>query len=761
MEDHLHQRHDRDADFLEVVHIVAPRGIAQQFLVRLGIVCIDRTRLGIQRHHLVLHLKGCPRCLARVHRRHVEKRPISILHTMHYEGAWGVLATALAVALAAYVFCRAKRLPAKEIERVYPEAAQPGWKGTLRADPAPPPVAHGQVFCYDPATGYVLDQFPSDTPETIYAKVTQAAAAQRTWRASSWEERRQLLRTIHAWVLRDMEMIARIACRDTGKTAIDAAFGELLTTCAKLQWTIANGERVLRPEQRSGNLLLAHKRCTVVHEPLGVVAACVSWNYPVHNMLGPVISALFAGNAIVIKCSEHVAWTSRHILAAVRRCLAACGFPEDLVQVVVCAPEHAESLTRDARLAHITFIGSDLVGRKVALAAAPQLTATTLELGGKDPAVILPGTNLAFFASMFLRACFQAMGQNCIGIERFIVPRSMADELVGVVSDRIAALRCGSTLDETRFGLASEREDAVDCGAMISDARFGQLEALIQDAVAHGATLVHGGRRLAHPRWPLGHYFAPTLLTNVTPDMKIANEELFAPVFLIMVYDTVDEAVRIANGTPFGLGSSVFGPERGLCLDVASQLECGMVNINDFGISYLNQGLPFGGCKDSGYGRFAGPEGLLGLTRPKARTEDVAFGLVQTSIPPVVDYPIRNTAKSWQCTSHCSPSLARPRAPGVWLAHGARPGPRRSSRCQSIVYAGSGKGSFPFHCTSSTACDLILSSDQRPPGPPLAYLRQRTSPISSQACRTSSMSSLVCAELTQKRTRDEMSGVAG
>ena len=169
-------------------------------------------------------------------------------------------------------------------------------------------------------------------------------------------------------------------------------------------------------------MLLAHKRCTVYHEPLGVVAACVSWNYPVHNMLGPIISSVFAGNAVVIKCSEHVVWSSKQVLEGVYRCLDACGAPRDIVQLVACGPMAVEALTRDAHLAHITFIGSDAVGRRVAEAAAPQLTPTTLELGGKDPALILPGTDLSFFASMFMRACFQAMGQNCIGIERFLVP---------------------------------------------------------------------------------------------------------------------------------------------------------------------------------------------------------------------------------------------------------------------------------------------------------------------------------------------------
>lgn len=182
---------------------------------------------------------------------------------------------------------------------------------------------------------------------------------------------------------------------------------------------------------------------------------------------------------------------------------------------------------------------------------------------------------------------------------------------------------------------------------MISDARFDALEALIRDAVAHGARLECGGARFAHPAWPMGHYFQPTLLTHVTKDMRIAQEEVFGPVFLVMPYKTLDEGIELANSTPFGLGASVFGRDYALCQRATAKLTCGMVNVNDFGISYLNQGLPFGGCKNSGYGRFGGPEGLLGLTSPKAVTEDMAFGLVQTSIPPVVDYPVRDTRRSW------------------------------------------------------------------------------------------------------------------
>ncbi|WFD30787.1 Meiotic Sister-Chromatid recombination aldehyde dehydrogenase [Malassezia sp. CBS 17886] len=559
-----------------------------------------------------------------------------------------LLTTALAtllVAAAAYYRHWALREGARAVSRVVPTEVAPDWHAAF-LDAEHALLRDGHVFCRDPATGYDLGTVPADTRMSIARKVQDAVDAQAGWQPS-WAARRQLLRTMHRWVERDMDVLARIACRDTGKTAVDAAFGELLTTLAKLAWTTANGEAVLRPESRRGNLLLAHKRCTVVHEPLGVVAACVSWNYPVHNLLGPVISALFAGNAIVVKCSEQVAWSSRHVFDGIRRCLAACGQAESLVQLVVCAPEDAECLTRDARLAHITFIGSDAVGRKVGTAAAGQLTPTTLELGGKDPAVVLRGTNLGFFASMFLRACFQGMGQNCIGIERFIVPAEGIDALVALVKPRIAALRCGSTLEDTRFGTARAESDAVDVGPMISSARFAHLEGLIRDAVQRGAQLHCGGHALRHPKWPQGSYFEPTLLSHVTDAMPIAQQEVFAPVFLIMGYTTEDEAVRLANGTQYGLGASVFGADKRSCRRVSAALQCGMVNINDFGISYLNQGLPFGGCKNSGYGRFGGKEGLLGLTNAKAVTQDIAFGLVQTSIPGVVDYPVRNTQRSW------------------------------------------------------------------------------------------------------------------
>jgi len=371
----------------------------------------------------------------------------------------------------------------------------------------------------------------------------------------------------------------------------------------------------------------------------------VSWNYPFHNALGPLIAALFAGNAIIIKASENVAWSSHFFIDAVRRILDALGFPQDVVQLVTCWPEHADALTTHEDIGHITFIGSEPIGKLVAAAAVKHLTPTVIELGGKDPAVILPSADLKYFNSTFLRSVFQGGGQNCIGLERFIVARSLLPQFISLVQARIEGLRCGSYLDDALPGPHLAQPSAVDMGAMINSARFDELEGLISNAVQKGAEVLVGGQRLQSSTWKAGCFFAPTLITGVTRDMRIAQEEVFAPIMLIMPFDTLDEAIEIANSTRYGLGSSVFGAKRDECQYVAKRLRSGMVNINDFGVSYLAQSLPFGGVKASGYGRFGGPEGLLGLTIAKAVTEDRFFRTVRTGIPPPLDYPLN--AQAW------------------------------------------------------------------------------------------------------------------
>ncbi|KAI9663269.1 MAG: Meiotic Sister-Chromatid recombination aldehyde dehydrogenase [Bathelium mastoideum] len=420
---------------------------------------------------------------------------------------------------------------------------------------------------------------------------------------------------------------------------VDASFGEILVTAEKLKWTIDHGEKALRPSRRPTNFLMMYKKNEVRYEPLGVVAACVSWNYPFHNLLGPIISSLFAGNAIVVKPSERTAWSSNFFVSIARSALEACGHSPQLIQSVVCWPQTASHLTAHPGLSHITFIGSRPVAHSVASSAARSLTPVCLELGGKDPAIILDdASNLSSIASILMRGVFQSAGQNCIGIERIIATSSVYPQLLALLEPRIRALRLGSALDDP--------DENIDVGACVSDESFTRLEALIDDAEQQGARLICGGRRHVHPQHHAGHYFQPTLLADVTPEMAIAQRELFAPIAVLIRADDVRDAVRIANATPYALGASVFGTAPYFLNQVVSGVSAGMVSVNDFGAYYAVQ-LPFGGVKASGYGRFAGEEGLRSLCNAKSVCEDRTT-LVRTTIPKRLDYPIHDQKKPWE-----------------------------------------------------------------------------------------------------------------
>ncbi|EMD32652.1 hypothetical protein CERSUDRAFT_118679 [Gelatoporia subvermispora B] len=514
--------------------------------------------------------------------------------------------------------------------------------------PAAFPPERRCITAFDPSTGFHLETLLADSRDEIAEKIARADHAQKAWRQTSFTDRRRVIRSLKKWLVDNQETCAKVACRDTGKTMLDAALGEILTTCSKMDWLLSHGESVLRPESRRNNLLMCYKKSQVHYEPLGVVAAIVSWNYPLHNAWSPILAALFAGDAIVVKCSEHVIWSSSWFIGAIMTCLQACGHSPDLVQLVCCYPEEAEALTKSPLIRHITFIGSEEVGRKVAMAATEHLTPVTLELGGKDPAVLLPGTDLNKWSSILMRGVFQNVGQNCIGIERLIVHSSQYEDLYEMMCERASNLRLGSSVSQGQDGV----DPNPDCGAMISSDRFEDLERVINDAEEnHGASVEIGGHRYRHQWLEKGSYFQLTVVGNVHPHAEIAQREMFAPIALILKYDTVEEAIALANGTRYGLGASVFGPDAEKCMDVAKRLECGMVSINDFGVFYLSQDLPFGGTKASGYGRFGGPEGLRALTNPKAIVVDRFGWLVTTSIPRPVDYPIRSAAQSWQFIS--------------------------------------------------------------------------------------------------------------
>jgi acyl-CoA reductase-like NAD-dependent aldehyde dehydrogenase len=496
------------------------------------------------------------------------------------------------------------------------------------------------IQCYEPATGRLLGLVNPASPAALDRSIAAAQAAQVRWKNTTLEQRKAVLRSLQRFVMDNAQDIVKVAGADSGKTMVDAQLGEILVTVEKISWTLLHGEKALRPSRRPTNLLMSYKRNTVYYEPMGVVAALVSWNYPFHNMIGPVISAIFAGNGIVVKVSEQTAWSSAYFTNIIRGALAAHGHDPQLVQTVACWPQTAGYLTSHPGISHITFIGSQNVARHVAASASKTLTPVVAELGGKDPFIVLESAkgDLKRIAETILRGTFQAAGQNCVGVERVISSGAVYDELVAMLEPRVNALRLGP--------------DA-DVGAMISDASFSRLENLISEAVSQGARLLVGGKRHSHPDYPKGHYFEPTLLVDVTPEMRIAQHECFAPVLTMLraKSSSAGDMLAIANAPDFGLGASVHGSESDPAMTpIVHGLKAGMVAVNDFAVYYAVQ-LPFGGVGGSGYGRFAGEEGLRGLCNIKSVCED-KFGWLglRTSIPPPVRYPVPSQQKGWTFT---------------------------------------------------------------------------------------------------------------
>lgn len=463
------------------------------------------------------------------------------------------------------------------------------------------------IECIDPATRERLGLVRVDTAGDVEAAVARAQAAQKQWRKTSFEERREVLRKLMAYTVEHKDEICLTIQRDSGKTRENALLGEIWTTCEKFRWMIKNGERHLRPERVSSGLLV-HKKARLEFHPLGVVAAIIPWNYPFQNMVNPIIPALMTGNAIVIKPSEWVAWSSQRFVDAFRGVIADSGHDPDLIQVVQGYGATGASLVRSP-VDMILFIGSVKNGRRVIEGSAERVTPVVMELGGKDAFIVCDDADLEQALHAALAGCYVNCGQNCVASERILVHDSIYDEFERRAATLVTGLRQGNG-----------REALVDVGAIITPLQLDVIDDAVRGAIAQGARLVAGGKRT---RTDQGDYFEPTILADVTPEMDIAQEEVFGPVMLLMRFGDDSQAVEIANSVSYGLSSSVFSKDRRRARKIAEELETGMSAINEFGgITYMAQDLTFGGVKASGYGRMNGREGLRSMCNIKAVIDD-------------------------------------------------------------------------------------------------------------------------------------------
>ena len=449
-----------------------------------------------------------------------------------------------------------------------------------------------------PGDGGLLATFSVAGVDDVRRAVAAARTAQREWGILSPTDRaRRLRRAARVFAEREAELVDTIR-RETGKPSTEAV-AEVLVTVDLIRYYARVAPRHLRT-RRVGTGWLLSRAARVDREPYGVVGAITPWNYPLVLVMEAVTPALFAGNAVVVKPSEATPLTA----LKAGELLGAAGIPEGLVQVVVGNGTTGEALV-EAGVDRIHFTGSSATGRKVMASAARTLTPVTLELGGKDPAIVLEDADLDRAARGVVFGAFFNAGQTCISVERVYVVRQVYAHFLAKVVEAARTLRATTEGDH-------------DVGPVIAPAQMAVIERHIEDAVARGARVLTGGRRTE----PGSRVILPTVLADVGDAMEVMREETFGPLLPIAAVEDEDEAVRRANASGFGLFASVWTGDRRRGLRIARRLRAGGVSVNDVLSHFAVPALPMGGVGDSGFGRRRGVEALDEMTRTRTLLED-------------------------------------------------------------------------------------------------------------------------------------------
>jgi acyl-CoA reductase-like NAD-dependent aldehyde dehydrogenase len=456
------------------------------------------------------------------------------------------------------------------------------------------------VSIYNPATSAYVGRAPILSSEQVHALVARARAAQPAWAARNVSERARIIMRYRGIIANNAERVARMSSDETGKLLFEALITDVQTTCDLAKWYARRTGRIMRPHRVPSGWLLT-KRAYEMREPYGVIGVIGPWNFPVLNCMRSVLAALMCGNAAVLKPSE----VSPLSALLMRELATEAGIPDDVFAVATGDGATGAALV-ESDVDKLVFTGSVETGRKISRAAAERLLPLSLELGGKDPMIVLAGADLDRAADAAIAGAFINAGQICTSIERAYVEAPIYDDFVHRVVVRAKQVKIGS--DET-----------ADVGAITVEKQLELIEQHVDDALRHGARALVGGERVAGG----GRYYAPTVLVDVTPEMRIMREETFGPVLPIMKVADADAAVHLANDSPFALGSSVWG-RRAAAHRVARRLRAGMVSINDTLMNGVVAGLPFGGLKDSGYGRVYGDEAIREMSWPRGVTVDRA-----------------------------------------------------------------------------------------------------------------------------------------
>lgn len=456
-----------------------------------------------------------------------------------------------------------------------------------------------EIISYDPASGEEIGRAPLSLSEHVKAAVAKARAAQPAWASLSFRERGRVILQARKLMLAERDEIAILVSRETGKPIAEALSMELVPVLDAMHYFAHASENLLSPQKIDiGQYGLMGRSSSIVFKPLGVIGIISPWNFPLATPADEVVMALMAGNAVVLKPSE----LTPLIALKLGNIFTRAGLPAGLLEILTGDGSTGAALI-DARVDKIMFTGSVATGKRVAEAAAKYLTPVVLELGGKDPMIVLADADLENAARGAVWGAFANAGQACASVERCYVQESIAPKFIELVVAETRKLKQGPGSGES-----------VDIGAMSNERQLQIVADHVDDARQRGAKVLTGGRRGENHD---GLFYEPTVLTSVDHNMTIMRDETFGPVLPVMTFKTEAEAIQLANDSVYGLTASVWTKNIARGQRIAERIEAGTVMVNEVVYTHGIAQTPWGGVKESGYGRTHGRLGLLELVYPQ------------------------------------------------------------------------------------------------------------------------------------------------
>jgi len=452
------------------------------------------------------------------------------------------------------------------------------------ADAGPP------IATVNPANGTLVDSFEPYDAAGVETRLAAAAAGAAVWAKSTFEERSRLLVTAAELLEGELPDIAHVVTTEMGKPFAQAK-GEVAKCASGFRWFAENAEAMLTDVE----ILVDASLGLVTYQPLGAVLAIMPWNFPLWQVARFIAPAIMVGNVGLLKHAPNVPRCALLLEDLFRR----AGAPDGVFQTLLVGTDQVPAIIADPRVAAVTLTGSVGAGRAVAAQAGAVGKKVVLELGGSDPFIVLPSADIDQAVSVGIQARIQNAGQSCIAAKRFIVHQDVAEQFIAGFVSGMEALSVGDPFDP-----------ATEVGPLVTAAACDTIAAQVDDARAHGATILCGGERVVGPDGPdhPGFFYRPTVITGITPAMRVFTEEVFGPVALLYIVADADEALAMANSTEFGLGSSVWTTDPDEQQRFVVGLEAGQVFVNAMVVSMPQ--LPFGGIKSSGIGRELASPGL-------------------------------------------------------------------------------------------------------------------------------------------------------